>query len=229
MGFDLEAVDADGAIREAGGQVPADTRAAFFRKAAVAGGGALSGGAIMGMLPALADARPSKRQDLKIVEFALTLEYLEAAFYSKAVDGGALSGELLAYAQLLRDHEQAHVKTLQGVIRSLHHKVPAEPAFDFQGTTENADDFINTSFSLENVGVRAYLGQAPRLKSGTLLGAAATIVTVEARHAAAAAVLVDRTPFNSGARSITPHGSFDAASSMRRILGDVKDTHFIQG
>lgn len=50
--------------------------------------------------------------------------------------------------------------------------------------------FVQTAFVLENTGVRAYLGQAARIKSSAILKAAATISTVEARHAAAVAVLL---------------------------------------
>jgi hypothetical protein len=226
--LDLNAIDSDGAVREAEEAVALDTRAAFFRKAAVTGG-AIGGAAFFtGMLPGIADAKPSKRQDVAILKYALTLEYLEAAFYKEAVSAGGLSGASLEAAKLLADHEQTHVTALRRTLRSLGSSVPSAPSFDFKGTNKG-DQFLPTAFTLENVGVRAYLGQAGRLKSGALLAAAASILTVEARHAGAIAVLLNQSPFNAGSKSITPSGAFDRASSMKRILGEVEGTGFITG
>lgn len=225
--FDLETVDVDGAIREAGEKVPEHTRAAFFRKAAVGGGALLSSGAIMGMLPEIAAARPSRGQDLKILEFALTLEYLESKFYTEAVSNGALSGATRALANVVAGHEKTHVDTLRRTIRSLGRKPPASPHFNFQGTTRDQSKFVATAFVLENTGVRAYLGQAGNLYSKKLLLAAASIVTVEARHASAFAIQLNSSPYSNGGHSISPHGSFDVGSPKGRILSEVEKTHFI--
>jgi rubrerythrin len=225
----IETVDVDGAIREAELEVAGDTRAAFFRKAAIGGGAVLGSSAFIGMLPEVAAAKPSKKQDLKILNYALTLEYLEAAFYQEAIDGGALSGDFLAIARLIADHEATHVTALRQTIKSLKGTPVGKPAFDFKGTTADPAKFIQTAFVLENTGVRAYLGQAGRLKSKALLSAAASIVTVEARHAAAVAVLLDQTPYDVGVNSITPAGAFDRSASMKRILREVGDTGFITG
>jgi rubrerythrin len=228
--FALEHVDADGAIREAEEAVAGDTRSAFFRKAAIGGGAVLSSGAIMGMLPELAAAaKPSKKQDLAILKFALTLEYLEAAFYAEAVSSGALTdANVKALANIIAGHEKTHVTTLRKVIKSLGSKVPSSPVFDFQGTTKDQGKFIATAYVLENTGVHAYLGQAGNLKSKTLLGAAASIVTVEARHASAVAILQGKSPFTNGNGSITPDGSFDRGFSKTRILKAVTGTNFIK-
>ena len=225
--FDLDAVDVDGGIREAAEHVDGETRSAFFKKAAVAGGATLTGGAIMGMLPTVAQGAPSKRQDLQILNFALTLEFLEAAFYKQAVEGGALSGQVLDLARVLNRDEQSHVSALRRTVRSLGGKPVSEPNFNFQGTTADQTKFVETSFVLENTGVRAYLGQAGRLQSKALLGAAASIATVEARHAAAIAVILGQSPF-AGKRSIAASGAFERASSMKTILGEVGKTNFIE-
>ena len=226
--LNLATVDVDGAIGEAEHGVEGDTRASFFRKAAV-GGGALAGATVIGgLMPTLADARPSKRQDLKILKYALTLEYLEAQFYKEAVSQGGLTGATRDLAELLAGHEATHVTALRQTIRSLGSKVPTKPKFDFKGTNKG-DKFIETAFVLENLGVRAYLGQAPRLQSRKLVAAAGSIVTIEARHAAAVAALINKSPFDEGTRSVTPSGAFDRASSMKKILGEVGKTGFIQG
>jgi rubrerythrin len=221
----IQVLDVDGAIRDGEERVAGDTRAAFFRKAAVGGGGLLTSGAIMGMLPELAAAKPSKKQDLEILNYALTLEYLEAAFYVRA---SGLSGDAQAFARIVAAHETTHVKTLKKVIKSLGGKPVKEPEFDFKGTNKNQKDFIATAFVLENTGVHAYLGQAARLKSKALLTAAATIVTVEARHAAAIATIVDDGPYSDGDNSITPDGAFDVPLGMKKILKAVGDTGFIK-
>ena len=224
--FDLTTVDVDGAIRENEDAVAGDTRSAFFRKAAIGGGAVLTSGAIMGMLPELAAARPSKRQDLKILNYALTLEYLEAAFYKEAVDSGALSGTVLDFAKIVNQDEQTHVSALRRTIKSLGGKAVSSPKFDFQGTNKDSAKFLETAFVLENTGVRAYLGQATRILQKPILAAAASIVTVEARHSGAVAVLLGQSPF-SGEKSISPSGAFDRASSMRTILREVGATGFI--
>jgi hypothetical protein len=223
----LADVDVDGGVRETAAAVDGTTRSDLFRKAAIGGGAVVGASFFGGMLPQLAEARPSKKQDIAILKYALTLEYLEAAFYAEAVAAGGLSGPQLELARLLADHEQTHVSALRRTIRQFGSKVPNAPTFDFKGTNTGAQ-FIQTALVLENTGVRAYLGQAPRLQNKALLAAAGSIVTVEARHAAAVSVLINESPF-AGAKSITPYGAFDRASSMKRILGEVGATGFIQG
>jgi hypothetical protein len=226
--LDLNVVDVDGAVREAEAAVATDTRAQFFRKAAVTGGALGSAAFFTGMLPGLAEAKPSKKQDIAILKYALTLEYLESAFYDEAVSAGGLSGPALDAAKLIARHEATHVTALKSTLKSLGAKAPASPEFDFQGTNKG-DKFVPTALVLENTGVRAYLGQAGKLKSGKLLAAAASIVTVEARHAAAIAVLKNNNAFGGGEDSITPSGSFDQSASMKTILKEVGATGFIKG
>ena len=99
--IDLNDVDVDGAVREAEEAVGNDTRATFFRKAAITGGTIGSAAFFGGMLPGIAEAAPSKKQDIAILKYALTLEYLEAAFYKEAARDGGLSGQQLEAARLL--------------------------------------------------------------------------------------------------------------------------------
>jgi hypothetical protein len=217
----IEPVDRDGAIREGPAAAANDTRSAFFRKAGVAGAGLVGGSALLGALaPQVASAAPSKKQDVKILNYALTLEYLEAAFYAEAVSGGALSGRTLDFARLVASDEATHVKTLK---KALGSAAVASPKFDFQGTTADQGKFQQTALTLENTGVAAYLGQAGKV-TPAVLKVAGSIVTVEARHAALIADII-----GGDVATATPNGPFDKSTSMATILATVKKTGFIVG
>ena len=212
----LEAVDVGGAIQEALDETKGDSRSAFLKKAVFAGGGLAFGGVLFGGLPSLVTAAPSPSQDAAILNFALTLEYLEASFYAEAVSKGALTGEVAKFAQVVRDHENAHVAFLE---KALGSKAGKKPTFDFKGTTADQNMFIATSIALEDVGVSAYNGQGQNLTKATL-GAAATIVSVEARHAAWIRDIAakDPAPF-----------AFDPLFTKQQTLAKVKATGFIKG
>lgn len=214
--LDLASVDIDGAIQETEAAVVGDSRADFFRKAAVAGGGLVGGGVLLG-LPAIAMGAPSTKQDIEILNYALTLEYLEAAFYNEAVARKALSGDALNAAQIIAKHENAHVKALK---KALGSKAVKKPKFDFKGTTSDQGKFLATAQVLEDTGVAAYSGQATRIKQPAVVAAAVSILTVEARHAAHLRQL--------NGKVFAPL-SFDTAKSMKQILKAVKGTGFIVG
>ena len=209
----LEAVDADGAIREAMDGVKGDTRAAFLAKAGLLGGGAIGGSALLALMAD--DAHAAHTGDRAILNFALTLEYLEAAFYTEALEMGALDGELLLFARVVGRHERAHVKALRAALGRYAVK---KPRFNFRGTTEDPDAFAATAQVLEDTGVAAYKGQAPLVKSNAVLQAALAIHSVEARHAA---WIRD---FNGEAPA---PNAFDPALTKRQVLRAVAGTRFI--
>ena len=218
----IDTLDQDGALRESAEAVAGDTRADLFRKAGIAGGSLLASGVLFGGMPALAAAaKPSKKQDVAILNYALTLEYLEAAFYKEAVAQGRFSGEVGAFATLVAAHEAAHVAYLK---RALGSAAVKSPKFDFADTTTNEDKFKATAFVLENTGVKAYAGQATNIKQVPVAKAAVSILTIEARHAAAIAAILGRIPGDDG---ITPDGAFDTALGKRAILKAVGGTGFI--
>jgi len=226
----LHSVDTDGAIREAQEELEGISRASFLSRAAVGGGTVLTSGAIMAMVPEPAAARRrSKKRDVKILNYALTLEYLEAAFYAEALSRGALSGTVLETTKLISAHESTHVSALKRTIRALGRKPVKAPSFDFKNTTADQATFLSTAFVLENTGVHAYLGQAANIKQKTLLKAAGSILTVEARHAAAIAGLIGDKPYDlsGGGSNYTPQGAFDTGWSRRHVLREVGKTGFI--
>ncbi len=218
--FDLAEVDADGAIQEAGAEVDGSTRAAFLKRVGIGLGAVAGGGALMGALPSLAGAA-TPASDVAILNFALTLEYLEAAFYAEAVSKGALSGETKKFAATVAKHEAAHVAALKGALGS--HAV-AKPKFNFKGTTANQAKFQATSEVLEYTGVSAYLGQVGNIKSKVVLGAAGSILPVEAWHAAWIADI--RRHGGSPAPAPT---AFAKGKTKAQVLSAVKATGFIVG
>jgi rubrerythrin len=127
-----------------------------------------------------AAATPSPAQDRKIFNFALLLEYLQAAFYAAALKDGHLTGEVRHFAEVVAGHEQAHVDYLR---KALGSHARARPQFDFGDATRSEKAFLKAAVTLENTGVVAYNGQAANLTKPAL-AAAAEIVSVEGRHAA---------------------------------------------
>ena len=169
----------------------------------------------------MAFANAQGKGDIDILNYALTLEYLEAAFYKEAVDGGALSGQYARFAKIVAEHEQAHVDALK---KALGSKAVKEPNFDFKGTTGSESTFGATAMVLEDTGVKAYQGAGDRTSSPrTILKAAISIHPVEARHAAWIASILSK---GSGSPSPAPE-AFNPAADMATILAAVKGTGFI--
>jgi Ferritin-like domain len=226
MSDELTVVDFDGdeAVAEALaglGQAGA-TRGGLLRRAGSVAGGLGIAAAIVPGIGGTAVAREggSKKEDVKILNFALTLEYLEAAFYAEAVGRGIYSGSVLNFAQVVASHEATHVATLKAALGS---KAVAKPSCDFQGTTKQWKTFLRTAKVLEDTGVAAYQGQAPRIHQNAVLGPAAAILAVEARHAAWVRDLLY------AGKSVKPAPeAFSTPQSMSAILAAVKKTGFIK-
>ncbi|MDP9378417.1 MAG: ferritin-like domain-containing protein [Actinomycetota bacterium] len=211
--FTLAEVDVDGAIQETMAAAAGDTRAGFLAKAGLFGGGLIGGGALLAMAPAVASA--ATKNDVAILNFALTLEHLEAEFYTEAEKMGALSGEAALFARVVGDHERAHVKGLKA---ALGRAAVKKPKFNFRGTTEDMKMFMATAQVLEDTGVAAYKGQAPMIDSDAVLNAALAIHSVEARHAAWIRDMMGMSP--------APN-AFDPAMTKGQVLRAVASTRFI--
>ncbi len=124
-----------------------------------------------------------------VLNFALTLEYLEDEFYKAGLAAqGLIPANARTVFQQIGKHETAHVVLLKSVLGA---NAVAKPTFDFTAGGAFADVFTNYQTFLalaqgfEDTGVRAYKGQAANLISdnGTLT-VALQIHSVEARHAA---------------------------------------------
>lgn len=222
--IDLEAVDTDGAIREAAAEIAGDTRLTFLRKGAVAGGAVLGGGAILSALtPATASAKgrpPASfgKGDVGIMNYALTLEYLESAFYDEATLSGKVTDPALkAFLATTTRDERAHVKIFKAALGS---KAVKKPKFDFMGIPSDPGKFAATAYVLENTGVHAFLGQAPNIKAPKLLLTAASIVTVEARHSGAIGLYLGK--------PIAANGPFDSGLTAAEVLKVVEKTGFLR-
>ena len=228
----LEALDQDGAIRETA-EAAGATRADFIKRGGVAGAGFLAGGVLFTGLVSPAEAaissrRKSKRNDIRILNYALTLEYLEAEFYKRANASGALTQpEVKVFADVTGKHEAAHVSALRSVLGSAAVK---KPKFDFGDTVTNQDKFKQTAQVLEDTGVSAYAGQGPNLLQRPLVKAALSIHSVEARHAAWIRFINSSGGLRLGeTKNLPAPRAFDVAKSERQILKAVGATGFIEG
>lgn len=149
--------------------------------------------------------------DLGIVNYALTLEYLESDFYDKVVNSGLFKGANLDLIKTFGANEQAHVAALEQTAMSLGDPAP-KPETEFP--LENADEVLQLAATVENLGAAAYLGQAARIESEEILAAALSIHTVEGRHAAALNKMLGE--------SITPDGAFAEPATMEEVLAEVQ-------
>jgi len=208
----LAAFDIDGALREAADRINHGTRKSFLRNAGILGGGV----ALLTTLPGIARAAGGlPKGDIDILNYALTLEYLESAFYAEANKSGALSGRYADFAKTVGAHEDAHVQALK---KTLGAKAVKKPKFDFHGAASTQSSFGKTAMVLEDTGVKAYQGQATNIKTPAVLAAAISIHPVEARHAAWIASILHGQP--------APE-AFNPAADMATILAAVKGTGFI--
>ncbi len=191
-------------------------RRKFLRAAVVVGFGSTLVAATRQEKVALADASAN---DLEILNYALTLEYLESDFYRQGLEGDILSGRTLELVEPISNHEDEHVTTLTSVVKDAGGKAAAKPKFKYpDGTFESKDTFLKTASVFEELGVTAYHGQVARIDDGAYLAAAASIAGVESRHAAIIADLIGGNPFPS---------SFEKRASMSAVLkaaGDFIDS-----
>ena len=150
--------------------------------------------------------------DIGILNYALTLEYLETAFYKDVVKSGLFKGEELAVLKKFGAEEQQHVEALSGTVKKLGGKPAPMPKAEFP--LKDAKSVAELAGTVENLGAAAYLGQAANIKSPEVLAAALSIHSVEARHAATLNTLLKL--------SITPDGAFGKPADVKTVLKSVE-------
>jgi rubrerythrin len=171
-------------------EVHGDTRQAFLLKATLATG-AVYGSMLVGPVVRRAFAQSGDMSDVDVLNYALTLEYLEADFY-RVGRKLSLSRDTARAAKRFGAEEAAHVEALRATIRDLGGTPVKSPKFRFPMRNERT--FLALANTLEDTGVSAYNGAAPTIESKEVLAAAGSIVQVEARHAAAIRLIRGRQP-----------------------------------
>jgi hypothetical protein len=156
-------------------------------------------------------AVPTKSGDLAIVNYALTLEYLESQFYAKVIASGLFHGKNLSVIKTFGAEEAAHVAALKKVASSMG-TAAAKPTGKFP--IKSAAQVTKLAATVENLGAAAYLGQASAIKSKEVLAAALAIHSIEARHAATLNLVLKQNP--------TPDGAFAKPMTMAEVLKVVK-------
>jgi rubrerythrin len=150
--------------------------------------------------------------DVGILNYALTLEYLETAFYKDVVKSGLFKGAELATIRKFGSEEAEHVAALTAAVKQLGGKPAPEPKTEFP--LKSAKSVLQLAGTVENLGAAAYLGQAANIESPEVLASALAIHSVEGRHASALNTLLGT--------SITPDGAFAKPADVKTVLKSVE-------
>jgi rubrerythrin len=150
--------------------------------------------------------------DVGILNYALTLEYLETAFYADVVKSGLFKGSDLATIRKFGQEEAEHVEALTQAVKQLGGKPAPEPKAEFP--LKSAKSVLELAGTVENLGAAAYLGQAANIESPEVLASALAIHSVEGRHAATLNTLLGE--------SVTPDGAFAIPADVPTVLKSVE-------
>jgi hypothetical protein len=206
----LETVDQSGAIAETFDQLTGGTRADFFRKALVGGGG------LAAALETSAVAQPrNTAKDVAILRFDLGLEYLQAAMYSEAERLGEVSPRTLEWSRVVGANERGHVQAIRGL---LGRDAVKSPSFNFRGVTEDDRLFTETAVAFEDLTAALLKTQAVQVDSRQILAALASLHSVEARHAAWIRHIAGIVPAAE---------AFDEPTSKAKVVRLVESTNFV--
>lgn len=180
----------------------------FLKYAGIVGVGATL--TVAGLSERFALSQQGGGGDAEILNYALTLEQLEAEFYRRGIEAGILSGREQELVTAIRDHEVAHVEAVTAAVSAAGGTPVAQPEFRLpEEVFADRAAFLTQASAFEELGVTAYHGQVPLIQSAEVLGAAAAIAGIESRHAAILADLQGGDPFPA---------TVEAAQSMEQVL-----------
>lgn len=187
-----------------------------FLRLGLGGVGTVTLGAVLAAgVPRLGQSGTTQARDVEVLNYALLLGELQAAFYRQALRRAKLTGELREYAEVVQGHKEEHVQALRQALGGSARDIPR---FAFGSAVSNPKKFAATAIAIEELGVAAYNGQAANL-SKPALQAAAAIVSVNARHAAWIRAIQDKKPASQPT---------DEAMTRRQVLAEVDRTGFVR-
>ncbi len=247
--LNIDELDPSGDLRQsaddAGAWDPSGTRRQLLRNAGVGGAAVFGVGALLSPLDAFAAATSGQKgaysrsgsksirrgkanaNDVKIGNYALTLEYLEAAFYAAAVQANFPDPDINAAAKTLAAHEAAHVAALKKVLGKAAVKAPTVNADTVAKLLADQNTFIKTAAAIEPVGTAAYAGAGPYVNNLAIVKAALSIHSVEANHAAYTAAIVK---FKGIDPSIDPvPNAFNPAYTFDKTIKTVSSLDLVKG
>ena len=246
----IEELDRSGDLREAaddaGAWDPSGTRRSLLKRAGIGGAAVFGVGALLSPLDALASATASQKgaysrsgarsirrrstptaNDVRIGNYALTLEYLEAAFYAAAVKANFPDADIAGAAKKLAAHEQAHVDALKKVLGKAAVKPPMVDTDTVARLLADQSTFIKTAAAIEPVGTAAYAGAGPYINNLAIVKAALSIHSVEANHAAYTAALVKLKGIDGSVDPIP--NAFNPAFSFAKTVKTVSALKVVKG
>jgi len=244
----LQDLDPSGDLRQAaddaGAYDPSGTRRDLLKKAGLGGVAVFGTTALLSPLDAFAAASSSQKgaysrsqrrsirrgkpntNDVKIGNYALTLEFLEAAFYAAAVMKNYPDPDINEAAKILADHEKAHVDALKDVLGRAAVKAPSIKGETVEALLKDQETFIKTAAAIEPVGTAAYAGAGPYIRNLGIVKAALAIHSVEANHAAYTASIVKFKRI--GDANPVPN-QFNPAFTFTRTIREVGALDLVEG
>jgi hypothetical protein len=203
--------------REAGSSLPdRNSRKAVMRRA-VAGTAAFGFGALtLSRVFGPADAAASKRNDTQILNFLLLLEQLQHDFYAEAAGAAALGARMRHFASVASEQDRAHAKLLRSLLGD---RANTQARFRFGDTTASEANFAPVALKLKEAVVASYIGEGPNLATARVTEVA-TIVSVDARHAAWIRAIVGELP--------APRAS-DRSTTAEDVMRLIRRWGFVEG